>query len=66
VINRLSNEDRKRISKAKQNWMQFESVDLAKYRGLKKQSKFAIPAIETASLKEAINPDRQRPDDSRQ
>lgn len=66
VINHLSNEDRKRIKKAKQDWMQFETVDLAKYRGLKKPSKLSIPAITTASFEEVISPDGQRPDENKQ
>lgn len=54
VIHQLSDTDRKRITNAKKYWMQFERVELAKYRGLKKPSKFRIPGINTASLKDTI------------
>ncbi len=55
VINQLSDNDRSRIAMAKQNWIQFEPVQLEEYRGLNKQPILGLPKIAKAAYEEAIN-----------
>lgn len=62
VIHQLSDADRERIAVAKKQWLQFEPVELAEYRGLKKESKFRIPGVDTASLKETLDAATNRGD----
>lgn len=54
LINKLSDQDRQRITKAKQNWMQFESVDLEEYRGLEKNPMFEFPSVKPVSHEEEL------------
>ena len=60
IIYQLSDEDRTRIVKAKQQWMQFKAVELDEYRGLKKQPILRRPKIATANYEEAVDPNSEK------
>jgi hypothetical protein len=66
VMYLLSDEDRSRIAMAKRHWLQFKSVDLAEYRGLKKQPRFQLPKISTASYEESADSESRQFDKPKQ
>lgn len=59
-INNLSDRDHARIATAKQQWIRFNRVELAEYRGFKTPpKKFKIPLVNAASHEAPVSEDRK-------